>query len=377
MKIALFYKPLFIKVYSFFVIVSLLAGAPMMASASFFSDIKDNLFGTQVQADDNTPTNTDNSQNVDIISTESVNPDIKNTPPVADPIIGQSGSFVESNDSIVPGVKFDKSSVSDQIMVYTVQDGDTLSEIADLFNVSTNTIIWENNISGKKITVGQKLNILPMTGVKHIVKKGDTVSKIADKYDADAEDINIFNGISDGDSLKQGDIIFVPNGIIKPVVVASKPSTHVSTGSNRSDDDNSNNSNTKVQSGYYIRPAPGPITSPYGSRRGGFHPGVDIGNVRGTTVVAAADGVVSAAVTGCVEGNARCGGGYGNHIDIQHANGTMTRYGHLSKVDVSEGQNVSQGDKIGAIGSTGNSTGPHLHFEIRNSSGSTMRPPVS
>ena len=136
-------------------------------------------------------------------------------------------------------------------------------------------------------------------------------------------------------------------------------------------------SNTKVQSGYYIRPAPGPVTSPYGSRKGSFHPGVDIGNVRGTTILAAADGVVSEVVTGCVEGRASCGGGYGNHVEIEHSNGTMTRYGHLSKTSVKMGQNVSQGDKIGEMGSTGNSTGSHLHFEIRNSSGSTMRPPVN
>ena len=343
-----------------------------MASASFFSDI---FGGGQAQADEVTPVSTDNSQNVDILETESVNPDIKNAPKAADPIIGQGGSYVENNASLFQGVTFDKSTISDQIMVYTVQEGDTLSEIADLFNISTNTIIWENNISGKKITVGQKLNILPMTGVKHIVKKGDTVSKIADKYEADAGDILVFNDISAGDGLKQGDIIFVPNGIIK-AVVAPKPIAHVNTGSSKNDDETPSN-NTKVQSGYYMRPAVGGITSPYGSRRGGFHPGVDIGNARGTTVVAAADGVVLVAVTGCFEGNARCGGGYGNHIDIQHANGTMTRYGHLSKVNVSAGQDVSQGDKIGAIGSTGNSTGPHLHFEIRNSSGSTMRPPVN
>jgi LysM repeat protein len=376
MKIAFFYKPLFIKVYSFFIILPLLAGTPLMVSANVLDNIKAVFSNNQAQAEEITPVNDSNSQNVGIIGTESVNPDIKNAPTPTEPIIEQGGSFVENNDSIVPGVKFDKSSVSDQIMVYAVQEGDTLSEIADLFNVSTNTIIWENNISSKKISIGQKLNILPMTGVKHIVKKGDTVSKIADKYEADSADIMTFNDISAGEGLKQGDIIFVPNGIIKaPVVVAKPSSTHSSSGSIQSSSTSSNN--TKVQSGYYIRPAVGGVTSPYGSRRGGFHPGVDIGNARGTTVEAAADGVVSLVVTGCVEGRASCGGGYGNHIEIEHANGTMTRYGHLSKVNVSMGQDVSQGEKIGAIGSTGNSTGPHLHFEIRNSSGSTMRPPVN
>ena len=93
-------------------------------------------------------------------------------------------------------------------------------------------------------------------------------------------------------------------------------------------------------------------------------------------MAAAASGVVVASVNGCVERKKNCGGGYGNHIDIEHPNGTMTRYGHLTRSDVVVGQSVTQGEEIGLLGSTGNSTGPHLHFEIRNSSGSTMRPPV-
>ena len=369
-KISLLSKPYIIKACSFLVTISFVAGTPLLVDASFFSDLTATVFGGgQVQADEVTPSSDTNSQNVGIIGTESVNPDIKNTPPATDPIIGQDGSFVESNETMVlpPGVNFEKSTLSDQIMVYTVQEGDTLSEIAEDFDISTNTIRWENNISGQTISVGQKLNILPMTGVKHIVKSGDTISGIANKYEADAGDILIFNDILEGGVLKQGDIIFVPNGIIKPVVLKStstSPSNYTPP------------SNTKVQSGYYMRPAPGIVTSPYGSRRRGFHPGVDIGNARGTAVVATADGVVSGVVTGCVEGRASCGGGYGNHIDIKHSNGTSTRYAHLSKVSVSPGQNISQGEKIGAIGNTGNSTGPHLHFEIRNSNGSTMRPPV-
>ena len=90
------------------------------------------------------------------------------------------------------------------MIVYTVENGDTLSEIADEKNTSVNTIRWENNISGQKISVGQKTQHFPnFIGVRHIVKSGDTVAKIADKYDADAEDISIFNDISDRDILKK------------------------------------------------------------------------------------------------------------------------------------------------------------------------------
>jgi len=247
---------------------------------------------------------------------------------------------------------------SNEIVVYTVKDGDTLSEIAEYYDISTNTIRWENDISGKGLKVGQKLNILPVTGVKHIVKKGDTITKIADKYEAETEDILVFNGINKEDGLKQGDIIFVPNGIIKPVVVQKSSS------SNKKEIAYSGSSSAKIQSGDYVRPAAGPITSPYGSRWGRFHYGIDIGNQRGAPVFAAASGKVVKTVDYCVEGKSSCGGRYGNYITLEHPNGLKTRYAHLSKLLVNLGDEVSQGQNIGLIGNTGRSTGPHVHFEV-------------
>lgn len=336
-----------------------------MADAS----VLDWFRGGQAQADEISSLNNDNSQNIDILGTESVNPDIKNADTSTEPIIGSDGSFIYTDDlsgADLNSPKLEKSPLSDQIGVYTVEKGDTLSEIAELFDVSTNTIRWENNISGQNISVGQKLNILPVTGVKHIVKSGETISKIADKYEADATDILIFNDISKEDTLKQGDIIFVPNGIIKTTVVSNqKPSSKTG---------NTVTSNTKVPSGYYMRPVPGVITSPYGSRRGGFHYGIDMRGTRGTPVIAAASGIVVEVVNGCVEGRRSCGGRYGNYILIEHPNGTSTRYAHLSKVSVFVGKQVSQGEQIGKVGNTGRSSGPHLHFQIENSNGSTMRP---
>lgn len=372
MKISLFTKPYIIKACSFVAIISIIAGTPKLADASFFSDVTALVFGgAKAQADESiTPINDNNSQNVAILETESVNPDIKNSEPQIDPIIGQGGSFIYNeglSEIDISALNLEKSLLSDQIVIYTVKRGDTLSEIAELFGLSLNTIRWENNISGQTISIGQKLNILPVTGVKHIVKSGDTISKIATKYEAEAEDISIFNDISKEVGLKVGQVLIVPNGIIKAVVSTAKPSS--STGKVVV-------SNTKVESGYYIRPASGRVTSPYGSRKGGFHPGVDIGNVRGTPIFAAASGTVVKVVTGCVEGKKSCGGGYGNNIDIIHVNGTTTRYAHLSKVTVRVGDNISQSEQIGALGNTGSSTGPHLHFEIINANGSKMRPPV-
>jgi LysM repeat protein len=369
MKISLFYKPSIIKVCSFALITSFAFGTPSSVSANTFTDVADWLLGKDASASTSiieTSSTTPNSSIMDLsISESSINPDKKNIDESENMIIVQEDSLIYSDGLYIPDAKFEKSSLSDQISVYTVESGDTISEIAELFNVSVNTIRWENNISGQTISVGQKLNILPVTGVKHVVKSGDTLSKIADKYDAELEDVSVFNGILKGDSLKQGDIIFIPNGIIKPVVVKpTKPS-----GSN-----NTVISNTKVQSGYYLRPTSGIVTSPYGPRRGGFHPGVDIGNVRGTPIVASANGIVTKIITGCVEGKKSCGGRYGNFIEIDHPNGTSTRYAHLSKVSVSLGQTVSIGSQIATMGNTGTSTGSHLHFEIVNSNGSRMRP---
>lgn len=358
------------KILSSILALSLLLGAfftPFPAKAGFLSSILENEASAEITESLNSTQGSKNSQNMALLqanvfsvvsardknSTNDTNTDTDNI----------------SGNALFPQNEKDTSSfyLGDTI-VYIVENGDTLSEIAEKFNTSVNTIRWENNISGQKISVGQKLNIFSdFIGVKHIVKNGDTVGKIADKYDAIAEDISIFNDISDKDILKKDTIIFVPNGIIRPSV--SKPTSS-------SGPSYVAFSNTKAPLGFYIRPAQGIITSPYGPRKGGFHYGVDIGNVRGTPIVAAIDGIVTKVVTGCVEGRRSCGGRYGNYIEINDLLGNKTRYSHLSKVFVIVGQSVSQGQQIGAMGNTGKSTGPHLDFSIENSNGSTMRPPI-
>ena len=119
-------------------------------------------------------------------------------------------------------------------------------------------------------------------------------------------------------------------------------------------------------------PAPGcyVITSPYGEDRGYSHGGVDIGAPMGSTIVAADSGTVIATYNGCPHnwgknGSCGCGGGFGNYVFIDHGNGKITIYGHLTNAIVSTGQTVSKGQTIGYSGSTGNSTGPHLQFECR------------
>lgn len=122
----------------------------------------------------------------------------------------------------------------------------------------------------------------------------------------------------------------------------------------------------------FVWPSPGcyVITAPYGEDRGYKHGGVDIGTPIGTTIVAAESGTVIASNNSCPHnwgknGSCGCGGGYGNYVFIDHGNGKLSIYGHLTNAIVSTGQKVSKGQTIGYAGSTGNSTGPHLHFECQ------------
>lgn len=243
---------------------------------------------------------------------------------------------------------------TDGTSYYIVQEGDTLSEIAELFGVSINTIIWENNI-GKNIKPNQELKILPVTGIRHKVKKGDTISSIAKQYDVEQEDITIYNDI-DESKLVVGGSIIIPNGVKKQVAnpaPSKKSNPSVSSPS------------SPVSGGYYMRPTAGKITSRFGVRSRGYHYGIDYGAPTGTPIVASASGTVL---------KTSCGSGYGNCLIISHDNGTQTLYAHASVLYVSAGTVVKQGQKIAAVGSTGRSTGPHLHFEIIKSNGQKLNP---
>jgi LysM repeat protein len=229
---------------------------------------------------------------------------------------------------------------SDQISVYVVHKGDTLSQIAEMFDVTVNTIKWGNDLSSNTLKEGQTLVILPISGVKYTVVKGDTVASVAKKYNGDADEIVAYNNLQKGDSLVVGSVIIVPDG-----EVLAAPSVVRLAGS----------SGLKEYAGYYMRPIVG------GIKTQGIHGNnaVDLAAPVGTPILASADGEVIIARTG------GWNGGYGNYIVIRHSNGTQTLYAHTSRNNVSAGDTVGQGDVIGAIGTSGKSTGPHLHFEIR------------
>ncbi len=244
----------------------------------------------------------------------------------------------------------------DQISLYVVRKGDTLSQIAQMFGVSTNTIVWGNDLSGSPISVGQTLVILPISGVQHTVKTGDTIESIAKKYGGDADEIKSFNDIKIGTKLLAGDVIVVPDGEMASVPLrantTSKNLLSTSYGAPKNP-----LAMRSVSEGYFIRPFVGGTVNK--SRGVHGYNGVDATMPSGTPVVASAPGTI------IISKNGGWNGGYGNYIVISHNNGTQTLYAHLSSAIVPAGSQVVQGKVIGRSGSTGNSTGPHLHFEIR------------
>lgn len=288
--------------------------------------------------------------------------------------------------------------------VYTVQSGDTLSTIANKFNMQGNPeegivasdllmasnrpdIVNEDAI----LQIGQKIRIPINNGVLHTVVNAQTLGEIADQYDVTSEEILAvaINRISDPNSLSIGQEIIIPNPkqFSKPAppptptpepTSAPKPSSSASSSSGGGSGSSSGAGSATTRSGAgstaaagsrsgagFIWPVSGPISSYFGSS----HPlGIDIDlfSNPNAPIGAAAAGTVTFA-----GGNACCS--YGYYVIVNHGNGYSTLYAHMSSLAVRAGEKVSQGELVGYGGSTGYSTGNHLHFEVQ-SGGSTISP---
>lgn len=243
-------------------------------------------------------------------------------------------------------------------IVYTVEAGDTISGIARRFGISVNTILWENDLRATSlIKPGSQLRILPSSGVSHTIARGQTLGQIAKLYGVSEKEILDANGLANPNQISIGATLVIPGGSrlatndspikttrtisagaerIKQIISADRtPASIIPSGSRM------------------VWPTVGYRITQYYSWR---HTGLDIANHIGTPIYAADAGTVTTV------GYNR--GGYGNQIIISHGGGKQTRYGHLSAFDVKVGQKVAKGQYIGAMGSTGRSTGPHLHFEV-------------
>ena len=253
------------------------------------------------------------------------------------PDVGPSGTIADIESNEYQG----------KVSLYVVHRGDTLAQVAKMFNVSVNTIIWANDLEkGVALRDGQTLVILPVNGVQYTVKKGDTLQSIAKKYKGDAEEIAAFNDIGVDHQISAGDTLIIPDGeeSINPTVPAKTTSVK--------------RAPTPSYVGYFANPLP------TGRKTQGIHGnnGIDIGAPTGAPIYAAAGGTVI--VSRFRPLSNPWFGGYGNYVVVEHPNGTQTLYGHMSAVYVAVGAHVDQGQSIGEVGSTGKSTGPHLHFEV-------------
>jgi len=268
------------------------------------------------------------------------------------------GDIIVENDTLVPESGPSGTSADlvlngfGSVSLHQVRSGETISQIASLYQVSVNTVRWANSItSGGTLKQGQTLLILPMDGLTVKVASGETIFSLAKKYAGDEQEIRDFNQIATGEKLAVGQEIVIPGGEM-PQVVIPKTKTKITSPSKTASSVSS--SRPEASSGYYIKPISGRLTQGYHGR----YRGLDYGAPVGTSVSAAASGTVIASRGGW-------NGGYGTMIIVSHNNGTQTLYAHLSQLNVAVGQQVSQGQKIGLSGNTGRSTGPHLHWEIR------------
>ncbi|MBK9231889.1 MAG: M23 family metallopeptidase [Anaerolineae bacterium] len=231
------------------------------------------------------------------------------------------------------------------IITYTVQLGDTVYDLSQRFHVSPETLMWANgNLEDNPdlLRLGQKLVVLPVSGVYHKAVKGDTVTSIAKKYKVPASTIVSYawNKLTDiNQPLAVGQMLIVPSGekpfVARALGFATAPNS------------------ARKGTGALMWPASARITQRFWSR----HPGIDLAAPLGSPIKAADAGYVVAAGWSPY--------GYGYHVVIDHGNQMQTLYAHLSKFSVKVGDSVTRGQVIGNVGSTGNSTGPHLHFEVR------------
>ena len=254
------------------------------------------------------------------------------------------------------------------VITYTVKSGDTLFSIADIYNLKPETILWGNfevlEDNPHLLKPDQELNILPVNGIYYQWQENDRLSNVAAEFQADPNDILNFTGNffdlteikGDGESIEPGTWIIIPEGkrAIKdwgpPTISRDNPASAAYYGEGHCGVITSG----AVGVGTFIWPTTERFISGY--NYSSVHPAIDIGGQEGNPIYAVDSGVVVYAGWSDY--------GYGYLIVLDHGNGWQSAYAHLSAVAVSCGQSVYQGGYIGALGTTGNSSGPHLHFEL-------------
>jgi murein DD-endopeptidase MepM/ murein hydrolase activator NlpD len=264
----------------------------------------------------------------------------------------QAGNYNQvslvSNDMIVDSANVQTTIPSDRlrdsVITHTVATGETLEAIAKTYNVSVDSLRYVNNLGSQDhISPGQNLTILPVSGVLYEVKSGDTLQSIADKWKVPAQAIVDVNWLDEPYTVTAGQKLVLPEAEIPTPTPTPTKAAPVA------------NSGPAVGkgNGMFIWPVPGQVTQYFSS----YHNGVDIGN-RGISSPIVAAGTGTVAFAGWWDG------GGGNSVWIDHGNGYVTMYAHMSKILVGVGQRVTQGTQIGITGETGRAFGIHLHFMV-------------
>ncbi len=237
----------------------------------------------------------------------------------------------------------------DEPTEHIVKDGETLNSIGQEYGISVETIRFANSLVYDRLNVGQSLLIPPVEGTIHTVKNGETISSIARRYNVSSQNIVDFNYLDAPYTLEEGMFITIPDADI--------PDTKRYYVGNDSYDTSAYGVIPYVEggtkgTGRFQWPFSGIITQ--GFHR--YHAAIDIAANTGNIVAADAGTVIRAGLWQ---------GGYGNAVQVDHGNGYVTSYAHMSVITVSNGEKVEKGQKLGVVGSTGRSTGPHLHFSIQ------------
>lgn len=227
-----------------------------------------------------------------------------------------------------------------EVIVHRVEEGESLWSIAERYGTDVDSVMASNELTrGSTVLPGDELRVPPVVGLVYSVQPGDSVHALARMFDVPVEEIAAANDLESDGLIAPGQTLVLP-GARRPPERAQVASVSRGSGS----------------IGRYIWPAVGPITSSYGPRWGRPHRGLDIAAPNASEVVAARRGVVI---------SSGWKGPYGLTVEIDHGDGVTTLYAHMSKIYVEAGEALQAGETIGLIGSTGESTGPHLHFELR------------
>ena len=303
-----------------------------------------------------------------------------NAPPEPSPTATAAPVVVEE-DAIVREAAEPIPAVLPAYQVHTAVDGDSVYSIAEQYGISAEYILANNAelAASGFLEIGQSVIIPAGNGILHEVRYGETLSDIAARYDVDVEVITGFasNGIADANSLMETQVVFVPNAAIIQAAPFEEEPTEDEIAEEDTSDEDSESADDSVSeddgsgddsaddtivgggpssSAGLVWPLGGPVSSPYGSG----HPlGIDIDGfyLEGAAIAAATSGTVLFA-----GGNACCS--YGLYVVIMSDSGVETLYAHMNSLYVTQGEYVSQGQAIGVVGSTGYSTGTHVHFEV-------------